>query len=173
MTLSSPQESLLHQTYLRLRALAQSRLSRERTGHTLQATALVHEAWMRLNANRNTPVDQAAFVTAMSEIMRRVLVDHARRKMASRRGKNQVHEELTEALLVPAPESTAEILAVDEALKQLEGTNPRAASLVRLRYFSGLTIEEAAATLFISVPTANRDWAAARAFLSTAIRASS
>lgn len=155
-------EELLSQTYRRLRALAQSRLKNERAGHTLQATALVHEAWMRLDAEHHSPEDQAGFIAAMSVVMRRVLVDSARRRLARRRGSGVAHEPLTESIQESDSAYWNEVLFVHESLSGLEREDPRAAALVRLRYFAGLTIGEAAAALEISVATAKRDWTKAK-----------
>lgn len=162
--------SLLAETYERLRQLARSRMSQERGDHTLQATALVHEAWIRLSAEDQTPAGQAQFVCAMSEVMRRVLVDSARRRNAARRGAGATKEPLDPQLSPESGRDDMEILAIDEALESLAKTNSRAATLVRLRYFTGLTIEEAAATLSISVATANRDWSVARDMLAVELR---
>lgn len=165
-------EVLLTETYHRLRQLAERRLSNERSDHTLQATALVHEAWLRLDKTHQTPRDQMNFIAAMSNIMRRVLVDHARRHLAEKRGGGVVHSSFDDDLSNASEENTrsTELIAVDEALKDLEGQHPRPAALVRLRYFTGLTIDEAAAALEISNATANRDWAFAKEWIGRVIQ---
>jgi RNA polymerase sigma factor (TIGR02999 family) len=159
-------EQLLPLVYDELRKLAAARLAVENPGQTLQATALVHEAYIRL-----VDVDQVQhwdsrghFFAAAAEAMRRVLVDHARQRRSQRRGggaKRRPLDSLDAA--VPAPDD--EVLAVDEALDRLQRIDPAKAELVKLRYFAGLTIPEAAQALGISTPTANRYWAYARAWL--------
>jgi RNA polymerase sigma factor (TIGR02999 family) len=159
-------EQLLPLVYDELRQLAAQRLAQEKPGQTLQATALVHEAYLRL-----VDVEQAQhwdsrghFFAAAAEAMRRILVDHARRRRSQRRGGAAKRQSL--ASLDPAsPAPDEELLAVDEALERLHQLGPAKAELVKLRYFAGMTIPEAAQALGISVPTANRYWAYARAWL--------
>jgi RNA polymerase sigma factor (TIGR02999 family) len=159
-------EQLLPLVYDELRKLAAQKLAQEKAGQTLQATALVHEAYLRL-----VDVDKAQrwasrghFFAAAAEAMRRILVDRARQRCSQRRGGAAKRHSL--ASLDPAiPARDDELLAVNEALEQLRKLDPPKAELVKLRYFAGMTIAEAAQALGISVPTANRYWAYARAWL--------
>lgn len=162
---------LLPLVYEELRRLARYRMSAESPGHTLQPTALVHEAWMRLV----TPGDQswqnrAHFFAAAAESMRRILVDHARRKQSLKRGGGVPREELDEASIVLAAPAE-ELLAVNDALERLEAEDPQAAQLVKLRYFVGLTMEETATSMNLSTRSAERIWTYARTWLSREIRA--
>jgi len=170
---------LLPLVYDELRRLAAVQLAHEKPGQTLDATALVHEAYMRLVAGQNSSEDNGRlfsgrrhFVIAAAEAMRRILVDHARRKMSLKRGGDLVRAELDETNQA-AREAPEEVVAVDEALAGLAVRNPQAAELVKLRYFVGLSIPEAAQQLDISVSTANRLWVYARAELRRAISAQS
>jgi RNA polymerase sigma factor (TIGR02999 family) len=159
-------EQLLPLVYQELRQLAAQKLAQEKPGQTLQATALVHEAYVRL-----VDVDQVQhwdsrghFFAAAAEAMRRILVENARKKKRLRHGGALLRVELGEDLA--SAEGTAEgVLAVNEALEQLAAQHPSTAKLVKLVYFAGLTMEQAAATLGISTRTAYRDWAYARAWL--------
>ena len=164
-------EQLLPLVYDELRKLAAQRLAQEKAGQTLQATALVHEAYLRLVDVKEAQQwnSRGHFFAAAAEAMRRLLVDNARRKGrrkrggASRRVNLQVHE--------PAIEGpNIDILAVDEALGQLARTHPEKAELVKLRYFAGLTLAEAASALGISTATADRHWKYARAWLARRLR---
>ncbi len=150
--------------YEDLRALAAAYLGRERPGHTLQPTALVHEAFCRLFGNCKVAWDgRAHFFGAAGEAMRRILVDYARRRRALKRGGGAERTALTDE---PAEESClSTVLAVDEALGRLGDEHERKRKLVELRFFAGLSLEEAAATLEISPATAKRDWAFAKAWL--------
>lgn len=159
---ADPQE-LLPVVYEELRKIASHKMAGESDGHTLQATALVHEAWVRLAGPENdaTWQNRAHFFGAAAEAMRRILVDHARKKKSQKRGGGAVHEELDEAVIaleVPADE----LLAVHEALDQLAEDDPRAAELVKLRYFVGLTMDEAAAALGMKKRSAEALWTFAR-----------
>jgi len=158
-------EALLPLVYEELRRLAQWQMSREAPGQTLQATALVHEAWLRLVGDGNDHWEgRRHFFAAAAEAMRRILIDSARRKQAVRHGGGLQRTELDELQLAAgAPDD--ELLAVDEALKAFANHDPRKAELVKLRYFVGLTLEEAAKILGLSERTAKRDWAYARAWL--------
>ena len=164
---------LLPLVYEELRKLAAQKLAAERPGHTLQATALVHEAYLRLLGSEPAHQQQwqgrRHFFGAAAESMRRILVENARRRGAQKRGGGLGRVEL-EAEHVAAPERGEELLALDEALGKLATTDPAAAELVKLRYFAGLTIPEAAATLDISDRSADRLWAYARAWLHREIR---
>jgi RNA polymerase sigma factor (TIGR02999 family) len=157
---------LLPFVYDELRKLAAVQMAAEPTGHTLDATALVHEAYLRL-AGSATPRDwtgRTHFLAAAAEAMRRVLVDHARRKLRTKRGGRRRRVELGEA--VPAPPAASEdLLAFDEALTRLAAQDRDAAAVVQLRYFAGLSVEEAARTLGMSRAAAYRHWAFARAWL--------
>jgi RNA polymerase sigma factor (TIGR02999 family) len=157
---------LLPLVYDELCKLAAQRLAHEAPGQTLQATALVHEAYLRL-----VDVEQAQhwnsrghFFAAAAEAMRRILVENARRKGTLKRGGRRAREALDEGNLV-APQVSDELLALDEALSQLAGTDPQAAELVKLRYFAGLTVKQAAEALGISPRAADFLWAFARAWL--------
>jgi RNA polymerase sigma factor (TIGR02999 family) len=157
--------------YLDLRRLAAAKMSHQQPGHTLQATALVHEAWLRLvdSDGRAQFENRAHFFAAAAEAMRRILVDHARRKYSAKRGGGAEHCDADEVEIAAPAGNHDELLAVHEALDRLAAQDGRKAELVKLRYFVGLSIEEAAGVLGISVPTANRDWAYARAWLHTEI----
>jgi RNA polymerase sigma factor (TIGR02999 family) len=157
---------LLPLIYDELRRIAAHKMAREQPGHTLQPTALVHEAWLRLIGKEGEAhfANRAHFFAAAAEAMRRILVERARRKLAAKRGGGQVHEDVDE-LAIAAPERDDELLAVHEALDRLAEADPAKAQLVKLRYFVGMTIEEAAQVLDISEPTAKRWWAYARAWL--------
>ena len=156
---------LLPLVYEELRRLAAQKLAQEKPGQTLQATALVHEAYIRLvDTDKLLHWDSRGhFFAAAAEAMRRILVEAARRKRRVKHGGGRMRE--ADDWDVAAPERPERLLAVDEALDRLAATNPQAAELVKLRYFAGLTIEETAASLGISVRTANRHWAFARAWL--------
>ena len=162
-------EELLPLVYEELRRLAASRLAAERSAQTLQATALVHEAYIRLAGPAGGDVDnqwsgRAHFFGAAAEAMRRILIENARRKQSIKRGGGR--ERLTlDAGAIVSPEPDQDILALDEALVRLESLHPVRAKLVKLRYFAGLTQAEAADALDISLSTANRYWAFARAWL--------
>lgn len=158
-------EQLLVLVYTELKRIAAQKMAREAPGNTLQATALVHEAWMRLVGDGDALFENRAhFFSAAAEAMRRILVDSARRKQAARRGGGAVHEALDENDLVQNVVSD-ELLAVDEALDLLTKEDPVAANLVKLRYFVGMTMDEAAATMGMSLRNAERTWTYARAWL--------
>lgn len=156
---------LLPLVYEELRQLASHRMAREAPGQTLQPTALVHEAWLRLGgSDQQTWQNRAHFFGAAAEAMRRILIDRARRKLAARHGGRQERVDLDE-IDIAAPTPDDELLAVSDALERFEKIDPAKAQLVKLRYFAGLTNEEAAPLLDISVPTAKRWWTYARAWL--------
>jgi len=156
---------LLPLVYDELRRLAAARMAQERPDQTLQPTALVHEAWLRLAGNKNQAWNgRAHFFGAAAEAMRRILVENARRKGAARHGGGQARLDIAE-LEISSAGMEAELLAVHEALDQLAARDRQKAELVKLRYFVGLTTEEAAEVLGISVPTADRWWSFSRAWL--------
>jgi RNA polymerase sigma factor (TIGR02999 family) len=162
---------LLQLVYEDLRQLAAQKLARERPGQTLQATALVHEAWLRLGADQQPEwQNRAHFFAAAAEAMRRILIDTARRKQALRHGGGVEHLDL-DSLDLARPADDTQLLALDEALGQLATVDPVKAELVKLRFFVGLTISEAAKVLGISEPTAKRYWTYARAWLYRKINA--
>jgi RNA polymerase sigma factor (TIGR02999 family) len=159
-------EQLLPLVYDELRKLAAQRMAQEAPGQTLQATALVHEAYLRLvDAEKARHWDSRGhFFAAAAQAMRRILVDNARRKQRDKRGGRRRRVELDES--VPAPPSAADdLLALDEALTRLAAEDPEAAAVVQLRYFAGLSVEEAARGLGLSRAAAYRHWTFARAWL--------
>ena len=159
-------EELLPLVYEELRRLAAQRLAQEKPGQTLQATALVHEAYLRLVDVEKAPAwnGRGHFFAAAAEAMRRILVEQARHKKAAKAGGGWQRQELLDAELA-VDSSGDDLFAVDEALTRLAAAHPRAARLVHLRFFLGQTLEEAAATLGLQVRTVYRDWAYARAWL--------
>jgi RNA polymerase sigma factor (TIGR02999 family) len=159
-------EQLLPLVYDELRKLAASRLAQEPSGKTLQPTALVHEAFLRLVDVETQPKweTRGHFFAAAAESMRRILVESARRKKRLKRGGDRERELLDEAA-VAAPEEEERLLELDAALDKFQQANPRAAELVKLRYFAGLTNEQAAEALGVSTATADRDWTYAKAWL--------
>ena len=168
-----PPEELLPLVYEELRRLAAHKMALEAPGQTLQPTALVHEAWLRLGAD-GQPLwtNRAHFFAAAAEAMRRILVERARRRTALKRGGGADRVSL-DALEIPIEVADDErLLAVDEALEQFAALDPRKADLVKLRYFTGMTFEEAASVLDIAVPTAKEWWAYGRAWLAVAMRPS-
>ncbi len=161
--LSAP--NLLSQVYAQLRALAQSYLRAERPDHTLQATAVVHEAYLRLVGSGH--IDWASpgqFFAAAAEAMRRVLIDHARARGRLKRGGGRQRLELTD-VPVAMPEDPDEFLRLDAAIQRLAAAQPEMAQVVRLRFFVGLEIEDTAKVLGISAPTVKRRWQWARTWL--------
>jgi RNA polymerase sigma factor (TIGR02999 family) len=161
---------LLPLVYDELRKLAASKLAREAPGQTLQPTALVHEAWLKLGGSEDQRFENRAhFFAAAAEAMRRILVDNARRKAALRRNAGQVRLDVQE-VEIAAPATADELLAVHEALDKLATRDRPKAELVKLRFFVGLSIEEAAALLGISEATAKRWWVYARAWLHAEVR---
>jgi RNA polymerase sigma factor (TIGR02999 family) len=156
-------EVLLPLVYAELRRIAARQLRRERDGHTLQPTALVHEAYLRLVAQRTVDwQDRAHFYGVAAQVMRRILVDHARREGAKKRNAGAPPIALDEAA---AAVDQVPVLMLDHALRRLEKVDPGLAQIVELRAFGGLTIDEAAHVLKVSPATAKREWRTARAWL--------
>ncbi len=156
---------LLPLVYDELRRLAAHRLAGERNGHTLQPTALVHEAWLKISGDEQRDWNgRQHFFAAAAEAMRRILVDRARRRLAAKRGAGEICLDADE-LDIPAPAPDDQLLAVNEALEKFAVNEARKAELVKLRYFVGMTFEEAAEAMGIAVPTAKQWWAYARAWL--------
>ncbi|MCI0366173.1 MAG: sigma-70 family RNA polymerase sigma factor [Phycisphaerales bacterium] len=158
-------DTLLEQVYEQLRAIAQQRINRERPGHTLQATALVHEAYLRMLGDQDVAwTDRGHFYRAAAEAMRRILVDHARRRGAEKRGGDHKRLPLNVRNLAAIDDSEG-ILAVDDAILRLQEYDASLAELVRLRFFAGLSVEQTATALGVSERTLRRDWNYARAKL--------
>ena len=152
-------DQILPLVYGELRKLATAKMARESPGHTLQPTALVHEAWLRLGGEAQPQwKSRAQFFAAAAEAMRRILVDRARRKHAQRRGAGVEHVEL-DGLQIAGPVDDDQLLALNEALDRLAAVDPPKAELVKLRYFVGLTTGQAAKVMNVSEPTAKRWWA--------------
>jgi RNA polymerase sigma factor (TIGR02999 family) len=159
---------LLPLVYDELRRLAAAKMAREAPGQTLQPTALVHEVWLRLGGDEQPPWgNRAHFFAAAAEGMRRILIDSARRKRAVRHGGElaKISADATGFDLASPAGDDEELLLVNEAIDALAAHDPRKAELVKQKYFAGLTLEEAAELLGISLRTAKRDWAYARAWL--------
>ena len=156
-------DALLPLVYRELQQLARAKMAREQPGHTLQPTALVHEAWLRLGGQSFE--NRAHFFGAAAEAMRRILIERARRKLREKRGGGGEHVDVDEIEIAAPVANDEELLAVHEALDALTTHDARKAQLVKLRYFAGLSFEEIGEVLGISVPTAHRDWAYARAWL--------
>jgi RNA polymerase sigma factor (TIGR02999 family) len=163
---------LFPEVYAELRRVAAARMAGRAAGQTLEATALVHEAYVRLVGRADAPrwADRSHFFAAAAEAMRHILVDRARRRGALKRGGDAARVDLPEdALAAPDDRGDAELLAVDEALGRLAQADPQAAELVKLRYFAGMSIPDAAAALGVAPRTADRLWAYARAWLRVAV----
>jgi RNA polymerase sigma-70 factor (ECF subfamily) len=163
-------EEVFPLVYNELRRLAASYLRRERKDHTLQATALVHEAYLRLVDHEHADwQNRQHFFGAAAQLMRRILVDHARAHLAAKRGSGSVKVELTEAIAM-SQDQPAEMLALDESLTRLAAVDAQQGKIVELRVFAGLSVEETAELLSISPATVKRDWAMAKAWLLRQIR---
>jgi len=158
-------EALTPLVYAELRRLAQSYLRSEAPGHTLQPTALVHEAFLRL-LDRDAPdcQNRAQFYGVAAHLMREILIDHARTRQAVKRGGHAVHLSLEEDVMVSAVRET-DLVALDDALKRLAAIDPRKSQMVELRFFGGLSVEEAAEVLKVSEKTVRRDWQFAKTWL--------
>ncbi|HYE73886.1 MAG TPA: sigma-70 family RNA polymerase sigma factor [Blastocatellia bacterium] len=165
-------DELLPMVYDELRRIARRYLSRESPGHTLQATALVNEAYLRLVNQQNLDwQNRAHFFAVAARVMRHLLVDHARSYQYAKRGGGAVQVTLNEALDVSAQSNEiADVLALDEALEKLAKVDPRKCQLIELRFFGGLSIEETATVLNISEITVKREWAKAKAWLFRELR---
>ena len=168
---SKAAEDLLPLVYDELRRLAAQKMAGEFRSHTLQPTALVHEAWLRLTGDEAARFENRAhFFGAASEAMRRILIERARRRLAAKRGGGSELLDV-DAIEIPSPVSDDEnLLQVNEALEKFSVIDPRKAELVKLRYFVGLSFEETASALGIAVPTAKQWWAYARAWLTVEMR---
>ncbi len=157
-------QSLLPLIYEELRRVASNHLRAERAGHTLQTTALIHEAYLRLIGGEGVIIqDHCHFVALASRLMRQVLVDHARGRLAAKRH-GGIKVTMSEALEL-APQSQVDLLAVDDALNRLSQLDPQQARVVELRFFGGLSIAETSQALSVSAATVKRDWTTARAWL--------
>ncbi len=158
-------ERLMLLVHDKLRVLAGQYMARERVEHTLQPTALLNEAYLRLfNQSRLNWQNKAHFVAAAAQMMRRILVDHARQHAAAKRGGDRERVELDEPNLA-GPTADIDLIALDDALEELKSLNPRQSRVVELRFFGGLTVKETAYALDIAERTANNDWEFARAWL--------
>ena len=159
-----PAADLLPLVYKQLRDLAKHRIKQEDPAHTLQATALVHEAYLRVAGSAGF-ANRAHFFKAAAEAMRRILIDHARAKGAAKRGGRRAVE-LTSCILdLASVPDAGQILALDEAIERLEQESPQSAAVVRLRFYAGLTVDETAEALDVSPRAVNREWTYARAWL--------
>jgi RNA polymerase sigma factor (TIGR02999 family) len=161
---------LLPLVYDELRALARAHLRNERPDHTLQATALVHEVYLRLLGGQHPPwKDRAHFFRAAAEAMRRILIEHARKRGRVKRGGDRIRVRIS-GVHLGSEQDPDEILALDEAIRRLEEQDPRIGDVVRLRFFAGLSVEETARALEVSERTVKREWSFARAWLYNALR---
>jgi RNA polymerase sigma-70 factor (ECF subfamily) len=159
-------DRLLPLVYGELRAIAARHLSRETSGHTLQSTALVHEVYVKLLGQHSVQwQNRAHFFGIAAQMMRRILVDHARRRHRLKRGGPVLTLSLDDAMAAAEPEPDLDLIALDDALTSLAGIDPRGARVVELRFFSGLTVEETAVVMATSPGTVKRDWNSARAWL--------
>lgn len=163
---TSALEALMPLVYDELHRLASRYLSRERPDHTLQSTALVHEAYLRLISQRDVHwQNRSHFFGVAAQMIRRILVDHARAHQAAKRGSGAVKLSLDEALASPENQPDLDLLALDDALNRLAEIDPQQGRIVELRYFAGLSIDETAEVLHISPATVKRDWVMAKAWL--------
>jgi RNA polymerase sigma factor (TIGR02999 family) len=163
-------EKLTPLVYDELRRLAGRYLRQERSGHTLQSTALVHEAYMKLVGQNNVRwQNRAHFFGIAAQMIRRILVDYARARKADKRGSGAEKLSLDEAIALPGGQDL-DLVALDDALEGLAKIDPRQSRLVELRFFAGLTIEETAEVMQMSLATAKRDWVSAKAWLSREVR---
>jgi RNA polymerase sigma factor (TIGR02999 family) len=156
---------LIPLVYHELKRLAAHFLRDEREGHTLQPTALVHEAYLRLTGQRAVWQNRAQFMGVAARLMRRILVDYARQRAAAKRGGGEMPVDLGSCEIGGGIEQSEEMLAVDEALARLAGLDPQQARVVEMRYFGGMTVEDTAEALAIAPRTVKREWATAKAWL--------
>ena len=164
-------DALLPVVYEELRKQAANYLRRERVGHTLQTTALIHEAYLKLVDQKNVHwQNRAHFFGIAAQLMRRILVDHARAKNRAKRGGSNIRVSFNEANVL-APSQNIDIVALDEALERLSEIDEQQSRIVELRFFSGLTVDETAEVLAISPATVKRDWSMAKAWLHREISA--
>lgn len=163
-------DALVTLVYPDLKVLARFQLATERPNHTLNTTAIVHEAFVRLAGGQRAWTDQAHFLRAASKVMRHLLVDHARKRNAAKRGSGVEPLELDEERVESDDESVA-VLALDAALKDMAEVDPRLEKVVECRYFAGLTVKETAEALDMAVRTVERDWQRAREYLVQAMQA--
>jgi RNA polymerase sigma factor (TIGR02999 family) len=166
----SARDRLMPAVYDELRRVAHRHMRAERSDHTLQTTDLVHEVYLRLAGQHSTDwKTRAQFFAIAATMMRRILVDHARRRASGKGGGGMIRLQLAEAFAA-AEVRSAEVVAVDEALDRFAVTDPRAARIVELRYFAGLTLEQVAELLDLSIATVKRDWTAAKTWLARELR---
>jgi RNA polymerase sigma factor (TIGR02999 family) len=159
-------DSLLPLVYDELHEIANRQLYRERPGHTINATALVHEAYLKLVDQKNVNwKNRAHFFGIASLAMRRILINYAQKNVAQKRGGDKIHLTFDEEA-IPRESASEELIILDEALKRLEKLNARQAKVIEYRFFGGLTQDEIAEVLDVSIPTVRRDWRLARAWLS-------
>ena len=159
------EEQLIDKVYVELRRIARAYMRRERADHTLQTTALVHEAYMKLVGQKGTDFqNRAHFYAVAAQIMRRILVDYARGRLAEKRGAGREVLPLDEALVL-SPEKSGELVALDDALERLQQEDQRVSRVVELRFFGGLTVDETAEVLNVSARTVKREWSFGRAWL--------
>jgi len=162
--MSAPPD-LAAQVYEQLRAIARAKLAQQPPGHTLQATALVHEAFLKIRDHPSiVSAEPARFYHAAAQAMRQILIDHARARGRVKRG-GGIRREFADVAELADEQDPAEVLALDEAISRLEQVEPRAADVVKLRFFAGLTVEETAEALSLSERTVKREWQYARAWL--------
>jgi RNA polymerase sigma factor (TIGR02999 family) len=158
-------DKLIPVVYDELRRQAARYLRGERPGHTLQTTALIHEAYLRLINQHNVEwKDRAHFYAIAARLMRQILVDHARKRQAAKRGGSDIKVPLEEEMVI-SPERNVDLVALDEALTRLAGIDPQQSRIVEMRYFSGLSTEETAEVMGVSSRTVKRDWNVAKAWL--------
>jgi RNA polymerase sigma factor (TIGR02999 family) len=163
-------QGLSTQVYEQLHRIAVNRLAGQPAGHTLQATALVHEAYLKIRAvPALSAIDRAHYFRLAAEAMRQVLIDHARSKGRQKRGGGGHRRTMSDVAQLAAEQDPDEILALEEAVRRFEGEQPRAAEIVKLRFYAGLSVEETADVTGLSVSTVNREWKFARAWLFNAL----
>ena len=158
-------DRLIPLVYGELKKLAGSFMRRERPGHTLQATALVHEAYVRMAGAGAAPQNRAHFFGIAANTMRQVLLDHARRRRAAKRGGMAGHQVDLDMELLVADDALEDVIAIDESLQRLAEVDPRQSRLIELRFFAGMSVEDAAEVLGISSATVKREWRSAKAWL--------